>query len=94
MFSTLENAFMNAFVSQKEASFPSHEHDGPFSELAQKIQVEQYHTLKTCLGRQFFNEHPRPLFRATRGFVFLKKMTLQEFYATARELKKTTESET
>jgi glucosamine-6-phosphate deaminase len=93
MFSTLDSAFKNAFVSQKDASFPSHEHDGPFSSLVQRIQVEQYHTLKRCLGRQFFYNHPRPLIRATRGFTFLKKMSLQEFYATARELKKTTESD-
>jgi glucosamine-6-phosphate deaminase len=93
MFSTLDSAFKNAFVSQKDASFPSYEYDGPFSSLVQRIQVDQYHTLKCCMGRQFFYEHPRPLIRATRGFVFLKKMNLQEFYATARELKRTTESD-
>ena len=91
MFAVMQNAFMNAFVSQKDASFPSHEYDGPFSMLAQQIQVQQYQMLKTCLGRGFFNEHPSPLIRATRGFVFLKKMTLQEFYSHARELKRATE---
>jgi glucosamine-6-phosphate deaminase len=50
MFAVMENSFMNAFISQKNASFPSYEHDGPFSELAQKIQVDQYHILKTCLA--------------------------------------------
>jgi glucosamine-6-phosphate deaminase len=35
MFSVMHQSFENAFLSQKEASFPSHEHDGPFSELAQ-----------------------------------------------------------
>ena len=30
MFSVMESAFMNTFVSQREASFPSHEYDGPF----------------------------------------------------------------
>jgi glucosamine-6-phosphate deaminase len=91
MFAVLQNAFMNAFVSQKDASFPSYECDAPFSVLAQQIQVQQYQMLKTCLGRQFFNEHPSPLIRATRGFVFLRKMTLDEFYSHARELRKTTE---
>jgi len=91
MFAVLQNAFVNAFVSQKDASFPSYECDGPFSILAQQIQVQQYQMLKTCLGRQFFNEHPSPLMRATRGFVFLHKMTLQEFYSHARELRKMTE---
>ncbi len=92
MFATLQSAFRNAFVSQKNASFPSYEYDGPFSGLAQKVQVEQYQMLKTCLGRRFFNEHERPLIRATRGFVFLKSLSLQEFYAEARELRETTES--
>ena len=91
MFAVLQNAFANAFVSQKDASFPSYECDGPFSVLAQQIQVHQYQMLKTCLGRKFFNEHPSPLIRATRGFVFLRRMTLLEFYSHARELRKTTE---
>ena len=91
MFAVLQNAFANAFVSQKDASFPSYECDGPFSVLAQQVQVHQYQMLKTCLGRKFFNEHPSPLIRATRGFVFLRRMTLLEFYSHARELRKTTE---
>jgi glucosamine-6-phosphate deaminase len=92
MFSILSSAFTNAFVSQKSASFPSYEYDGPFSELAQKIQVEQYQTLKTCLGRQFFNEHQSPLIRATRGLVYLKIMTLPEFYERSSALRKSTEN--
>jgi glucosamine-6-phosphate deaminase len=92
MFSVLQSAFVNAYSSQKDASFPSYECDGPFSVLAQQIQVQQYQMLKTCLGRRFFNEHPSPLFRATRGFVLLRKMTLQDFYSHARELRKTTEN--
>ncbi|MDZ7345073.1 MAG: glucosamine-6-phosphate deaminase, partial [candidate division KSB1 bacterium] len=92
MFSTMQSAFMNAFVSQKQASFPSYEHDGPFSELAQKIQVDQYHMLKICLGREFFNEHPSPLIRATRGLVFLKRMSLAEFYDKSRALRRSTEN--
>ncbi|MBN1836735.1 MAG: hypothetical protein JW820_12845 [Spirochaetales bacterium] len=92
MFSLQQSAFMNTFISQKEASFPSHEHDGPFCELAQKIQVEQYQMLKTCLGREYFYEHPSALIRATRGFVYLKKLTLEELYAHSRELARNTEN--
>lgn len=80
MLSVMHNAFMNTFISQSEASFPSYEHDGPFSELARSIQVEQYQKLKVCLGRDWFQEHPSPMIRATRGFVFLKEMKLEEFY--------------
>ncbi len=91
MFSVLSASFMNAFASQRGASFPSYELDGPFSDLAQKIQVNQYQMLKTCLGREFFNEHTSPLIRATRGFVYLRSMTLPEFYETCIALKKSTE---
>jgi glucosamine-6-phosphate deaminase len=92
MFSVMSSSFMNTFVSQKHASFPSYEHDGPFSELAQKIQVEQYHTLKICLGREFFNEHSSPLIRATRGLVYLKSLSLAEFYERSRALRRSTEN--
>ncbi len=91
MFAILQNSFNNAFASQRGASFPSYEHDGPFSELAQRIQVRQYQKIKTCLGREYFNEHPSPLIRATRGLVFAKLMNLQEFYDTCLALRKSTE---
>jgi glucosamine-6-phosphate deaminase len=92
MFSVMHSAFMNTFISQKDASFPSHEHDGPFCELAQKIQVEQYQKLKTCLGREWFHQHPSAMIRATRGLVFLREMTLAEFYQHSRELKQLAEN--
>jgi len=93
MFSVTQSAFMNTFASQRDASFPSYEHDGPFSELTQKIQVEQYGLLKTCLGREWFQEHPSPLIRATRGLVFLKDMSLEELYAHSRALRQATEAQ-
>ena len=40
MLSVMHNAFMSTFVSQRDASFPSYEYDGPFSELARRVQVE------------------------------------------------------
>jgi len=92
MFSILQNSFMNSFLSQKDASFPSYEHDGPFSELAQKIQVEQYQQIKTALGREWFYENESPLIRATRGLVFLKELTLPEFYAFSSELRQAIEN--
>ncbi|TVQ27597.1 MAG: glucosamine-6-phosphate deaminase, partial [Spirochaetaceae bacterium] len=91
MLTLQHHAFMSTYLTQKDASFPSYEHDGPFPELAQKIQVEQYEKLSTVLGREFFYEHPSPLMRATRGFVFLRDMSLDEFYAHSRELRRATE---
>jgi glucosamine-6-phosphate deaminase len=90
--SLLHSSFMNCFGSQSAASFPSHEHDGPFSELAQKIQVGQYAMVKTCLGKDFFLRHPHPRLRGARGLIFLKDMSLVEFYDKVRELKKLTEA--
>jgi len=92
MFSIMQSAFMNTFISQKDASFPSYEHDGPFSELAQEIQVEQYQRIKTCLGREWFYDHDSAMIRATRGLVFLREMDLQEFYQRSRELKQAAEN--
>ncbi|NIR52168.1 glucosamine-6-phosphate deaminase [candidate division KSB1 bacterium] len=92
MFALQDSSFKNAFISQRDAPFPSYEYDGPFSDLAQRIQVEQYQMLKTCLGRQFFYEHSSALIRATRGMVFLKSMNLNEFYQRSRDLKKSTEN--
>ena len=91
MLSVMESAFLNTFVSQKEASFPSFEHDGPFCELAQAIQVDQYQMLKTCLGRAWFAEHASPMIRGARGFVFLREMNMQEFRQTARCLRRAAE---
>ena len=89
----MENAFLNTFVSQREASFPSYEHDGPFSALAQRIQVEQFQMLKTCLGREWFADHRSPLIRGARGFVFLRDMDLDEFSSTARRLRRAAENQ-
>ncbi len=91
MFSVMDAAFMNAFLSQKNASFPSYEYDGPFSHLAQNIQVSQYQKIKTCLGRKWFYDNDSPLIRATRGFIYLKKMKPQEFYQSCRKLRESME---
>ncbi|MCE5228817.1 glucosamine-6-phosphate deaminase [bacterium] len=89
----MEHAFMHCMGSQKAASFPSHEFDGPFCQLAQKLWVEQFGMLETCLGERFFIENPSPRLRATRGFVFLKMMELDEFSGQARRLATLTEGD-
>ena len=93
MFAIMHNAFVNSFVSQKDASFPSPQHDGPFSELAQRVQVDQYQKIKICLGREWFHEHPSPLIRATRGLVFLNEMELSAFYERSRQLRQAAENQ-
>ncbi len=88
----MENTFLNSYGSQKDASFPSWEYDGPFSRLAQRIQVEQYETTKQCLGKDFFLRHEHPRVRAAFGMVYLKELTLNEFYSHSMELRKLTEN--
>lgn len=87
-----ENAFLNSFGSQKAASFPSWEYDGPFGRLATSIQESQYQLIRTCLGKNYFLKHNVPRARAAHGLLFLKEMTISEFYEHSMELKKITES--
>ncbi len=91
-FAIIKSAFNVCFGSQRSASFPSYEYDGPFCDLAQKIMVEQYAMLKTCLGREFFYSNPVPRLRATRGLTFLRDMSPEEFFTEARYLKNLTET--
>ena len=90
-FAILENTFMKSFGSQKDASFPSWEYDGPFNRLVQKINVEQYNILRESLGKDFFLKHEHPRMRAAKGVCFLRELTLDEFYKHTRDLKKITE---
>ena len=92
MFSLQKSSFMNTYVSQRNASFPSYEYDGPFPDLAQQIQVDQYTAMLTCLGKEFFYDHPSALIRATRGLVFVRRMDADEFFRLSEELRVLTES--
>jgi len=91
-FAILEDTFVKSYGSQKSASFPSYEFDGAFSGLAQRIQVEQYQTIRTCLGKDYFLTHDIPRVRAAHGLVYLKELSLPEFYKQSTELKKLTEN--
>ncbi len=88
----MRETFRHCFQSQVDAPFPSFEYNGPFSELAQAIQVQQHQDMKRVMGRDFWygNEHPR--IRAAKGLVYIKEMELEEFYTRATELQKVTES--
>lgn len=83
----MNHAFLSCFSTQRQASFPSVEHDGPFSELAEKIQREYFENLQVLLGKKYFQNHPDPRIRNAQGFVFIKEMTAEEFIENAQELK-------
>jgi glucosamine-6-phosphate deaminase len=63
----MDNAFSNSYLSQVNASFPSYQFNGKFSELTKHIWVEQLKTIQLVLGKNFFYQHESPRIRATHG---------------------------
>ena len=87
----MDDAFTNSYLSQVDASFPSYQHDGKFSDLAKMIWVEQLQTVQLLLGKNYFYQHESPRVRTTHGLLFFKEMNLEEFLTHARELEKSME---
>lgn len=89
--SSVENAFSNCYLSQVEASFPSYMLDGKFSQLAQKIWIEQLKQIQLILGKNYFYENERPRLRGCHGMLYFKEMNVEGFLKTARSLEKSME---
>ncbi|OPZ92309.1 MAG: Glucosamine-6-phosphate deaminase [candidate division TA06 bacterium ADurb.Bin417] len=89
----MKEAFHTCFGSQRSASFPSYEYDGPFCDLARRIMVEQYTMVMHCLGRDFFYKNPVPRLRASRGLNFIREMDCEEFSQEALSLRRLTEAQ-
>jgi len=87
----MDDAFTNSYLSQVEASFPSYQHDGKFSDLTKRIWVEQLKTVQLLLGKNYFYQHESPRVRTTHGLLIFKEMSLEEFLTHARELEKSME---
>lgn len=87
----MDNAFTYSYLSQVDASFPSYQHDGKFSDLTQRIWVEQLKTVQLLLGKNYFYQNESPRVRTTHGLLFFKEMNLDEFLSHARELEKSME---
>ena len=85
---SLRDTFLTCYLSQKNASFPSYELDGPFCDLVQKIWVEQIQTLQLVLGRDYWYQNSHPRLRAAHGALFLKELNVEEFLRVARRLEK------
>ncbi|MFB0515001.1 MAG: glucosamine-6-phosphate deaminase [Candidatus Neomarinimicrobiota bacterium] len=79
--------FKTCYLTQRDASFPSYEHEGPFSELVQRILVEQFQMLRTALSPDFWYQNEKPRLRATQGILFMRSMTFEELKASARSLR-------
>ena len=89
----LDWSFKNCYISQVDASFPSYDLDGPFSDLSQRIWVEQFKRVQLILGKDFFYENISPKIRATHGMIYHKEMNIDEFLIHARELEKSMEGD-
>merc|ERR1712151_443671 len=89
---TLNHMFLSSFESQRDAEFPAYEIQGPFCAMSQRVQVQQYGIIETCLGYDWFHGHDSELIRATRGLVFLKEMSLPELLNESRALRKQAEN--
>ena len=89
----LRNTFMDCYLSQKEASFPSYELDGPFCDLTQKIWVEQHQLMELVLGRDYWYQNPHPRLRATHGVIFLRELDVDTFLIEAGRLEQSIEGQ-
>ena len=87
----LDTSFSQCYLSQVNASFPSYQHDGKFSELTQKIWVEQLKQIQLLLGKNFFYQHQKPLVRATHGLIYIREMNVDQFLKQAEELERSME---
>ncbi|MFO7755323.1 MAG: hypothetical protein R6V34_05015 [Bacteroidales bacterium] len=87
----LESSFEQCYGSQVNASFPSHEYKGKFSDLTRKIWVEQLKQIQLLTGKAFFYDSDKPILRATHGLVYLKDMSADEFIGMAGELEQQVE---
>ena len=87
----MDDAFTNSYLSQVEASFPSYQHDGKFSDLTKKIWVDQLKSVQLLLGKNYFYQNESPRVRTTHGLLFFKEMSVDEFLTHARQLEKSME---
>lgn len=87
----LQNSFRDCYISQVNASFPSPDYDGTFSDLSQMVWVEQFKKVQLVLGKDFFYTNEDPKMRTTHGMVFHREMSLNLFLQHARELEKSME---
>ncbi len=87
----LDKSFSECYVTQVNASFPSYQLDGKFSDLTQQTWFDQHKQIQFLLGKNFFYENESPLLRATHGMVYLRELTIDEFLEEASNLGKAME---
>lgn len=88
---TLDKSFTDCYLSQVNASFPSYQHDGKFSDLTQRVWMEQHKQIQFLLGKNFFYENDHPLLRATHGLIYMRELNVNQFLKEAMSLGKSVE---
>jgi glucosamine-6-phosphate deaminase len=76
------------FYKSEIGSFPSYELTETFSQLAQKIWVEQHNQITHLVGQDYFFKNPNPLLRMAFGAIYLKDMSYQEFTAGIKDVRR------
>jgi glucosamine-6-phosphate deaminase len=87
----MDSLFTNCYLSQADASFPSYELHGKFSELSRKIWVDQLKDIQLLLGKNYFYQSDYPRIRSCHGMLFIREMNIDEFLGEARQLEKSME---
>jgi glucosamine-6-phosphate deaminase len=87
----MDTSFTHSYLSQVDASFPSYQLDGKFSDLTKRIWVEQLKQIQLLVGKDTFYQSTRPRTRSAHGMLYFKEMSLEEFLSNARELEKSME---
>ena len=88
---TLDKSFTECYITQVNASFPSYQLDGKFSDLTQKVWMEQHKQIQLLLGKNFFFQNESQLLRATHGLIYVREMNVENFLSEAFKLEKSTE---
>jgi len=88
---TLNRSFSECYVTQVNASFPSYQLDGKFSELTQTIWFDQHRQIQFLLGKNYFYQNKSPLLRATHGMIFHRDLNVSEFLEEAFKMEKSME---
>ena len=68
--------------------------EGTFSQLAQKVWVEQHLDLMKLCGKRLFYENPNPMMRRSYGAIYLKDMSYQEFCAEIEPMRRLLDEKT
>lgn len=85
---TLDKSFTECYITQVNASFPSYQLDGKFSDLTQRVWFEQHKQIQFLLGKNFFYQNESPLLRATHGVIYHRELNVEQFLEEAFKLEK------